>query len=97
MVCVDIMKYFVYVLQNIDRDKIYIGYTKNIDNRLKRHNKELPNKRKSYTSKNSGRWVLIYKEELVSLNDAVKREKWLKSGKGREFIKQFKINNIKLV
>jgi len=35
-------------------------------------------------------WVLIYKESIGSRENARKREKYLKSGIGREFIKNLK-------
>ena len=44
-------------------------------------------KKKSFTSKNDGLWVLVYKEEFKTRSEAVKREKQLKSSRGREFIK----------
>jgi len=50
--------FFVYAIYNKNKDKIYIGYASNLDERLKRHNKILPNKSKSFTSKNSGLWGL---------------------------------------
>lgn len=34
-----------------------------------------------------GLWKLVYKEEYTTKTEALKREKFLKSGKGREFLK----------
>ncbi len=82
--------YYIYVLFNRLRNKIYIGQTNNIEIRLKRHNQELPTKLKSYTNINSGKWELIYKEDFKTRQEAVKREKELKSYQGRKYIK----NNI---
>jgi putative endonuclease len=79
--------YFVYAIQNLNSNKIYIGQTANLDLRLKRHNHELVNKKTSFTSKNRGQWVLIYKEACENRSLALKREKELKSAKGRQFIK----------
>ncbi len=42
---------------------------------------------RSYISRFDGEWSLIYKEEAVDRNSAIKREKQLKSYRGREFIK----------
>jgi len=80
--------YYVYIIYNLKREKIYIGFTSDLEKRLKQHNKILPSKNTSFTSINSGKWFLAYKERLCSLNDVKKREKWLKSGVGREFIHQ---------
>jgi len=85
------MTYFTYVIKSETTDKIYIGHTDNLDNRLKRHNNLLPHKRSSFTYKNKGPWILIYKEEFKSRQEAQKREKYLKTSRGREFIKKFKV------
>jgi putative endonuclease len=82
------MGYFVYVVRSLTSGKIYIGQTNNIEERLLRHNRVLPSKTRSYTYKNQGPWELVYNEELKTRNEALKREKELKSFKGREFIKK---------
>lgn len=79
--------FIVYAIYNKLRDKIYIGYTSNLVKRLKRHNGLLKNKASSYTCKNKGNWVLIYKEKFKTKEEAIKREKELKSYQGRKFIR----------
>ena len=81
--------YIVYVLENSHSKKIYIGYTADLEKRLKRHNGELPTKKSSYTTKNksNGIWIVIYKESFLLRSEAMKREKELKSSRGRAFIK----------
>jgi putative endonuclease len=81
--------FYVYVIKNSLNGKIYIGQTSNLEKRLKRHNGQLFNKRKSFTYKNkgSGEWILVYKEEFEERKDALKREKELKSFQGRKFLK----------
>lgn len=83
----------VYAIYNKERDKFYIGYTDDLESRVKRHNKILPNKSSSYTFKNSGLWELVYTEEFLTRKDAMKRERELKSAKGRDFIKTLIKNN----
>lgn len=83
------MNLFVYVIENLE-GKIYIGHTANIQDRLKRHNGELPVKPKSFTRKQGGSWRLIYKEKFDTRIEARKREKELKSSQGREYLKQFR-------
>ncbi len=78
------MEWFVYALYNSEAGKIYIGQTNNIERRLREHNEKLGN---HFTAKVKGEWKLIYKEELSSRVEALKREKQLKSYKGRQFIK----------
>jgi len=75
-----------YAIKN-EKDKIYIGQTADLENRLKRHNGILKNKSKSFTSKNKGNWILIYKEEFNTRKEAIQREKQLKSYQGRKFIR----------
>ena len=77
----------VYALHNEDRDKIYIGRTTNLQKRMLRHNGVLPNKRTSYTQRNSGVWEVVYTEEIGDAREAGRREKQLKSYRGRKFIR----------
>ena len=75
--------YCVYVIRSVSTDKIYTGHTNNLERRIMEHN--FRNNR--FTS-NKGPWKLIYKEEYPNRSLAMKQEKFLKSGKGREFLKQ---------
>ncbi len=52
----------VYAIFNTIKNKIYIGHTSDLKNRIKRHNGILKNKTKSYTYKHQGGWKLVYKE-----------------------------------
>ncbi len=72
----------VYVLYSENFNKIYIGYTSDIEKRLLSHNVLAT---KGYTIKFRP-WVLLYTEEFSIKSEAMKREKQLKSAKGREFI-----------
>ena len=76
------MEYFVYVLKNSE-GVLYIGQTKDLNDRIIRHNTN----RSKYT-KNRGPYKLIYKEQFSSRSESMKREKELKSGKGRAWIKE---------
>ena len=76
--------FIVYVIESQTTGKIYIGQTSDLKIRLKRHNQQLPTKKKSYTSK------VIYKEQVENRSAAIKREKQLKTSKGRRFVKKFK-------
>ncbi|MFZ2188908.1 MAG: GIY-YIG nuclease family protein [Candidatus Moraniibacteriota bacterium] len=77
----------VYVIYNKEKDKIYIGQTSDLENRILRHNGELKNKKTSFTSKNNGSWKLIHEESFEIRQDAMKREKELKSCQGRKFVR----------
>ncbi|MBI2476147.1 MAG: GIY-YIG nuclease family protein [Candidatus Taylorbacteria bacterium] len=78
--------YYIYAIYNTIADKIYIGQSENLEERLKWHNEK---RFKGYTSRFEGRWKIIYREECQTRLDALKREKQLKSYRGREFIKKY--------
>jgi len=79
--------YYAYAIKN-NNDKIYIGQTSNLEKRLKRHNGILKNKKSSYTYRNKGKWKILHKEKFLTRKEAMAREKYLKSYRGREFIKK---------
>ena len=72
----------VYVLYSKDYNKIYIGFTFNLEQRLLSHN-ELG--KKGWTI-NFRPWQLIHTEVFQLKSDAMKREKQLKTATGRNFI-----------
>ncbi len=72
----------VYALYSEKFNKIYVGYTSNIEQRLLAHN-ELETK--GYTLRHRP-WKLVYSENFNDKASAMKREKELKTAKGREFI-----------
>lgn len=78
--------FFVYALYNRANEKIYIGQTADLEKRIAGHNQKRGN---HYTAKVDGRWILIYKEEVVNRSAALVREKQLKSYQGRQFLKQY--------
>ena len=76
--------YFAYVLQN-PKGLLYKGQTDDLDKRISQHNTN--DGFKAFTKKR-GPWVLVYQEEFLTREEAREREKFLKSGKGREFLKE---------
>ena len=80
------MGYHVYVLRSESTGKTYVGQTSDLERRLHEHND--PDCHTTlYTKRNSGPWRLIHSEESSSRSEAMRREKELKSGKGRDWIK----------
>ena len=73
----------VYVLFSARFDRLYIGCTFDLEQRLISHN-ELATK--GYTVKFRP-WRLIYTEVFDSKTEALTREKELKSHQGREFLR----------
>ncbi len=74
--------YYTYVLYSNNFDKIYIGYSSDVDKRLAAHNDE---RNTGWTQKYQP-WEIMYMEEFASKQEAMKREKQLKTAKGRKFI-----------
>ena len=81
------MKFTVYVLRSDKDGKLYIGQTTNLNIRLKRHFK---GDVKSTCHRRPLK--LVYHEEFDSRYDALKRERYFKSGPGKQFLKN-KITN----
>lgn len=73
--------WYVYVLQN-KRRKWYIGSTYNLRKRILRHNSG-----KNTATKYGVPWKLIYCEISINKQDALSRERYLKSGMGRKYLK----------
>lgn len=80
------MAFMVYVLQN-PKGKTYVGQTSNLSRRLCQHND--PNCRLTlHTKRHRGPWRLVHSEEFTTRSAAMRREKELKSGKGRDWIQR---------
>jgi len=76
------MVYWVYAIQSEKDGSIYVGMTKNVDEMLKQHNAG-----KSKSTKGYRPWNLFYSEKIGDRLAAREREKYLKSGSGKEFLK----------
>jgi putative endonuclease len=78
------MKYFVYIAYNEKFDKFYIGQTNNPTEREFEHNNGLS----TYTSKYDGGWKIAYTEVYNTRSDAMKRERFLKKQKNKDFYRK---------
>ncbi|MEK7560721.1 MAG: GIY-YIG nuclease family protein [Patescibacteria group bacterium] len=72
----------MYLIESTQHDRWYIGSTGDLRKRLKQHN----DGESSYTRKYCP-WILLYYEACRSKDDALAREKYLKSGMGRRYLK----------
>ena len=73
--------YYTYVLQSERDGGFYIGFTKNLKLRFEEHiNGHVD------STKNRRPLKLIYYEACVKQEDAIRREKYLKTYNGRRFI-----------
>jgi putative endonuclease len=75
--------FYVYLLKSETDKSWYIGYSSNLKERFKSHNKG-----ENKATKNKLPWTLIYYEAYLNRIDAKKRELFLKSGSGRKFLKK---------
>jgi putative endonuclease len=77
------MPFWVYILQSESTGRLYTGQTSDLEKRLERHNdQDIDISR--YTRKQKGPWRLIHSEKYNTRSGAMKREKFLKSGQGRD-------------
>lgn len=74
--------YYVYVIQSKKDKKLYTGFTNNLRKRFLEHNGQ-----KVRSTKSRGPFILIYYEASLDEYDARSREKYLKSGMGKRYIR----------
>ncbi len=82
-VAIKMQKWYVYILKSLKDNGIYIGMSREPEERLRLHNKG-----KTISTRSRRPFVMLYKEECNSADEARKREKYYKSGFGREQIKR---------
>lgn len=83
------MFYYTYVLKSLTDNNLYIGWTNNIKRRFLKHNTG-----KVLSTKNRRPLKLIYFEACLDKKQAIEREKALKSGFGRAYLKRRLKNNL---
>ena len=82
------MGYCVYMLKSLGKKPVtYVGYTKNLSNRIRLHNS---GKGAKFTR--GRKWRVIYKEKLSSKTKAISREYYIK--KNRTLRNKIKNKNI---
>ncbi|MBL7800169.1 MAG: GIY-YIG nuclease family protein [Chitinophagales bacterium] len=82
------MNFTVYILYSQQFNKHYVGFTSDLHARLLSHNSLAT---KGFTVRYRP-WTLIHTELFETKAEAMKKEKWFKSGVGRSFIKSL-LNN----
>lgn len=75
--------HYTYVLLSLKDKKFYIGYTANLNKRIQKHIKS-----KVQATKNRLPIKLVYYEACLNKKNALKREKQLKTGYGRAYLKR---------
>ena len=79
------VKYYVYVIGSYKKSTLttYVGYTKNLKERINLHNR---GKGAKFTR--GRKWKMIYKEKYLTKGEAISREYYIK--KNRKFRKSIK-------
>jgi putative endonuclease len=75
--------FYTYVLKSEKDGELYIGFSSNLKNRVREHNKGLVE-----ITKNRRPLKLVYYEACVNEKKAIEREKSLKTGFGRSYLKR---------
>jgi putative endonuclease len=75
--------YYVYVLRSLKDDKFYIGYTTDLRKRFQEHQDGFVTSTKPRTP-----FELIFFEAYRNKYDAIRREKYLKTSKGKSTVRQ---------
>lgn len=75
--------YYVYVLRSVNHGRLYIGSSAEPDQRLISHNAGRVKSTKPYRP-----WVRVLLEEHEDRRTAEQRERYLKSGYGRRWLKR---------
>tara|TARA_B110000014_G_scaffold254199_1_gene234497 strand:- start:198 stop:461 length:264 start_codon:yes stop_codon:yes gene_type:complete len=87
------MSYFVYIISSLNRSKLttYVGYTNNLNKRLKLHNNS---KGAKFTK--GRKWKIIYSEKFSTKKEAMRREYYIKKNRifrnliKKEYLKKLK-------
>lgn len=74
--------FYVYVLKSEIDNNMYVGYSKDLTNRIQQHNEGFVS-----STKNRRPLNLIYYEVCLNQQDATHREKYLKTSWGKRYIK----------
>ncbi|MBI5306627.1 GIY-YIG nuclease family protein [Candidatus Wolfebacteria bacterium] len=76
--------YYVYILISLKDNRTYVGYTKNLNRRLKDHNYGMIN-----ATKYRKPLEILFSEKFLTIKEAKSRELWWKSSNGRKKLKEY--------
>ncbi len=75
--------YYVYILKSLKNGFIYVGSTENMENRINRHNSGKVKSTQFYKP-----WELKEVREYSTRSEAVREERFLKSGQQKELLRK---------
>jgi putative endonuclease len=71
--------FYTYVIRSTKTGRRYVGSCKNVEERLDRHNSG-----HSKATRHGVPWLLEHTESFPTRADATRRERYLKTGRGRD-------------
>ena len=77
------MFYYVYVLESLKNNDLYVGCTNDLRKRLQEHNRGL-----NFSTKPCKPWYIIHYEAYRNKQDAERRENYLKTSQGARLLKR---------
>ena len=75
--------YHVYVLRSEKTGRRYVGSSQDIEKRMRQHNSG-----QSLATRHGVPWKLIHCEKFTNRAEAVRQERFYKTGKGRDLLDQ---------
>ncbi|MCF8229893.1 MAG: GIY-YIG nuclease family protein [Bacteroidales bacterium] len=75
--------YYIYALESLQDGRVYVGFTSDVNRRIREHNNGKTKSTKGYRP-----WRLFFKKLAGSRLEARKLEKYYKSGCGKEYLKK---------
>ncbi|MCG9898906.1 MAG: GIY-YIG nuclease family protein [Hydrotalea sp.] len=77
------MSFTVYIIYSAAVDRLYVGQTSNLQDRLYRHNHS-----GSKSTKKANDWRVVYTEVFETRTEAIARENAIKRKKSREYMQK---------
>jgi putative endonuclease len=74
--------FYTYVLKSLKDKKLYVGFSEDLEKRIKSHNSG-----KVEATRLRRPFKLVYYEACLNKNQALKREKYFKTGFGRRYLR----------
>jgi putative endonuclease len=71
--------FYCYVLRSEKTGRRYVGFCENLTERIRRHNAG-----ESKATKHAVPWTLVHSERFATRSEALRRERYYKTGKGRD-------------
>jgi len=78
--------YFTYVFRSLDEKHRYVGHCDSLRPRLKQHNSGKVESTKAFIP-----WRIVHFEKYKTRKEAISRERYLKSGVGREWLDEMNL------